>query len=119
MSSAAEQAFHQEVKLALKARRQQLWPEAWSHLERAHILGQQQFVLHMQSHWLMLKLAAEQSNWPEIRGQVLRLLLTPVGHLTGRLPQGNPGSSRYPVLQPQPVPQDLQQLLSGTDDKVS
>ena len=117
MSSAAEQAFHTEVKQALQARHQQQWSDAWSHLERAHILGQQQFILHMQSHWLMLKLAAEQSNWTEIRGQVLRLFLTPVGHLTGRLPIGNPGSSRYPVLQPQPVPDDLKLLLSGTKEQ--
>lgn len=117
MPSVAEQAFHAEVKQALQARHQQNWSEAWSHLERAHILGQQQFILHLQSHWLMLKLAADQSNWIEIRGQVLRLLLTPVGHLTGRLPIGNPGSSRYPVLQPLPVPDDLQSLLSGTKDQ--
>lgn len=117
MSSAAEQAFHGEVKQALQARHQQKWSEAWSHLERAHILGQQQFILHIQSHWLMLKLATEQSSWAEIRGQVLRLLLTPVGHLTGRLPLGNPGSSRYPMLQPQPVPDDLQSLLSDSKNK--
>lgn len=114
MTFTAEQAFYAEVKQALKARRQQQWSSAWSHLERAHILGQQQFMLHLQSHWLMLKLAVDQSDWVEIRGQVLRLLLTPIGHLTGRLPLGNPGSSRYPVLESQPVPDDLQVLLSGT-----
>ncbi|MDR7122183.1 DUF3703 domain-containing protein [Rheinheimera soli] len=116
MFSATEQAYSLEIKQAQQARRQQLWPQAWSHLERAHILGQQNFVLHLQSHWLMLKLAADQTNWPEIRGQLLRLLLTPLGHLTGRLPLGNPGSSRYPVLQPVPVPEDLKLLLSGTKD---
>lgn len=117
MSFTAEQAYQVEITQAQQARRQQHWAQAWSHLERAHILGQQQFILHMQSHWLMLKLAAEQSNWTEIRGQVLRLLLTPVGHLTGRLPIGNPGSSRYPVLQPLPVPEDLQPLLSDTKNQ--
>jgi hypothetical protein len=114
MAFTAEQAFYAEVKQALKARRQHQWSSAWSHLERAHILGQQQFMLHLQSHWLMLKLAVDQSDWAEIRGQVLRLLLTPIGHLTGRLPVGNPGSSRYPVLEAQPVPDDLQALLAGT-----
>ncbi len=114
MSVTCEQAFYAEIKQALKARRQQQWAMAWSHLERAHILGQRQFLLHLQSHWLMLKLAVEQSDWTEIRGQVLRLLLTPVGHLTGRLPAGNPGSSRYAVLEQRPVPEDLQALLSDT-----
>lgn len=112
MSLTAQQAYQVEVTQAQQARRQQQWSDAWCHLERAHILGQQFFILHLHSHWLMLKLAADQQNWTEIRGQLLRLFLTPIGHLTGRLPIGNPGSSRYPVLQPQPVPDDLQHLLS-------
>jgi len=117
MDSAAQQAFYHEIKRALTARRQQQWQAAWYHLERAHILGQQDFMLHWHSHWLMLKLAADQINWPEIRGQVLRLLLTPVGHITGRLPPGNPGSSRYPVLQASAVPDDLQVYLRKSEQR--
>lgn len=118
MPSVVEQAYRFEVKQAQQARHQKLWPQAWSHLERAHILGQQNLVLHLQSHWLMLKLAVEQANWLEIRGQVLRLFLAPIGHLTGSLPLGNPGSSHYPVLQAQPVPEDLVHLLSEPKDPV-
>lgn len=116
MSSRIQQAYKAELNYARQARYQQQWPQAWLHLERAHILGQQQFLLHMQSHWLMLKLSVEQANGSEIRGQILRLLLTPIGHLTGRLPLGNPGSSRYPVLQPLPVPEDLQAILAERDE---
>jgi hypothetical protein len=116
MSSAIQQAYKAELKYARQARDQQQWSQAWLHLERAHILGQQQFLLHIQSHWLMLKLSIEQTNWTEIRGQIVRLLLTPIGHLTGRLPLGNPGSSRYPVLQTLPVPDDLQALLSEQNE---
>ena len=115
MSLAAEQAYWAEIKLAQQYRRQQLWPQAWQHVERSHILGQRRFGLHIYSHWLMLKFAADQADWAEIRGQLLRLVLTPVGHLTGRLPIGNPGSSQYPVLQPMAVPEDLQPLLSQTN----
>jgi hypothetical protein len=114
MPLTAAQAYQAEISQALKARRQQQWQQAWYHLERAHIVGQTQFLWHLQSHWQMLKLAADQSNWTEIRGQLLRLVLTPVGHFTGRLPLGNPGSSRYPVLAPQPVPDDLQQILQSS-----
>lgn len=112
MNSELKQAFWAEVNIAQQARRSQHWSQAWTALERAHILGQRQFRLHLYCHWLMLKLAADQVNWTEIRGQLLRLSLTPVGHLTGRLPLGNPGSSAYPVLQPKAVPDDLQKLLS-------
>lgn len=119
ISSAAKQAFRFEVSQAQQARRQQLWPQAWFHAERAHILGQQHLLSHFQSHWLMLKLAADQADWAEIRGQLLRIFLTPIGNLTGRLPLGNPGSSRFPVLQPQAVPEDLQDLLSGSKDPLA
>lgn len=114
MCSALIEAYWAEVNQAQQARRQQQWSDAWTSLERAHILGQSQFILHLHSHWLMLKLATEQSNWTEIRGQLLRLCLTPIGHLTGRLPLGNPGTSHYPVLSPKAVPEDLQALLSDT-----
>jgi len=117
MTSEAKHAYYQEMKQALAARRSEQWQAAWFHLERAHILGQQHFISHMQSHWQMLKLAADQTNWTEIRGQLLRLLLTPIGHLAGRLPTGNPGSSRYPALQALPVPDDLQALLSRSEQK--
>lgn len=111
------QAFDKEIKLSAQAQQQEQWQQAWFHLERAHILGQQHFGRHLNSHWLMLKLAAEQGNRTEIFAQLLRLLLTPIGHLTGRLPQGNPGSGRYPVLQAMPVPQDLENLLPKATDK--
>lgn len=116
MNSALVQTYRSEVNSALQARRQQQWSDAWFHLERAHILGQQQLGLHLHSHWLMLKLAIDQSSWTEIRGQILRLVLTPVGHLTGRLPHGNPGSSRYPMLEPQPLPADLEKLLADSKE---
>jgi hypothetical protein len=115
MYSDTIRAFHAEIKQAMTARRRQHWQEAWFHLERAHILGQQDFILHMHTHWQMLKLAADQINWLEVRGQLLRLILTPVGHLTGRLPLGNPGSSRYSVLESVPVPDDLQALLEKSE----
>lgn len=115
MYSDTIRAFHAEIKQAMTARRRQQWQEAWFHLERAHILGQQDFILHMHTHWQMLKLAADQINWLEVRGQLLRLILTPVGHLTGRLPLGNPGSSRYSVLESVPVPDDLQALLEKSE----
>lgn len=114
MSVALEQAYWVEINNALIQRRQHNWAQAWFHAERAHIVGQQQFILHMHSHWFMLKLASEQVDWTEIRGQLLRLIMTPIGHLTGRLPLGNPGSSRYPLLEAQPVPDDLKALLADT-----
>ena len=39
----------------------------------------------------MLGLAWRTRDWSEVAGQVLRLALVPLGHLSGRLPLGNPG----------------------------
>lgn len=47
--------------------------EAWSHLERAHILGQPYPYQHSEVHWLMLQFGFRIKEWKEIRGQLLCL----------------------------------------------
>jgi len=47
---AIDEAFYQ----ARKALKEQTPTEAFSWLERAHILNQRMPILHAQSHWLML-----------------------------------------------------------------
>ncbi|WP_255987404.1 DUF3703 domain-containing protein [Chitinolyticbacter albus] len=85
---------------------------AFTLLERAHILGQQRFGWHFRVHWRMLELAILLRDGREIRGQLLRLLLTPLGHLTGRLPLGNTGRANVSAFAPMPIAQELQQLAA-------
>lgn len=47
----------------------------------------------------------------EITGQLLRLFLTPLGHLTGLLPVGNNGRASVSAFAPMPVPDDLAAIL--------
>ena len=42
----------------------------------------------------MLALAARERDVRETAGQLFRILLVPLGHLSGRLPLGNPGRAR-------------------------
>lgn len=87
------------------------WNAAWQHLERAHILAQPSFWLHLLSHIDMLKFAISRHDVREISGQLLRIALVPVGSLTGRLPTGNIGRARVSAFAPMPVPDDLRPYL--------
>ena len=55
----------------------------------------------------MLGFAIASHDRAEIAGQLLRLVLTPLGHAVGRLPQGNTGRANVSAFAPMPVPPDL------------
>lgn len=88
---------------------------ALAQLERAHVLGQRDFMRHWHVHRLMLRAAWALADGREIRGQLLRLALVPLGHLLRRLPIGNTGRSNVSAFAPMDVPPDLRRLLS--DDR--
>lgn len=83
-------------------------------LERAHVLGQRDFGRHLRVHFAMLRVAWALNDRREVRGQLLRIILTPLGHLTRRLPAGNTGASDVSAFVPMVVSPELQRLL---DDK--
>lgn len=80
---------------------------AWHLLEALHVLGQTRLVPHAQTHGLMLALAWRTHNLAEVNGQLMRLLLVPLGHLLGRLPLGNTGRSNVGAFRPMPVAPEL------------
>jgi hypothetical protein len=80
-------------------------------LERAHVLGQRDFARHWRVHMMMLRAAWDLVDAREARGQLLRLALTPIGHLFNRLPQGNTGRAHVSAFAPMPIAPDLQRLL--------
>ena len=84
---------------------------ALDQLERAHVLGQRDFVRHARVHVLMLRAAWALGDGREIRGQLLRVALVPLGHLFRRLPAGNTGRSNVSAFAPMDVPADLKRLL--------
>lgn len=84
---------------------------AFSLLERAHVLGQSQLGRHWTVHVWMLRVGWRLGDLREVAGQVLRLVLTPLGHLTGRLPAGNTGGSNVSAFASLPVSPDLQKQL--------
>ena len=81
--------------------------QRWLLLEAMHVLGQTRLLPHVVTHVRMLGLGWQTRNWTEIRGQIVRLLLVPLGHAVGRLPLGNSGRSNISAFQPMPVRQDI------------
>lgn len=84
---------------------------ALTQLERAHVLGQRDFTRHWHVHALMLRAASDLSDARELRGQLLRLALVPLGHLFKRLPAGNTGRANVSAFVAMDVPADLERLL--------
>ncbi len=84
----------------------------WQLLEAAHVVGQGQFVPHLQTHALMLREAVRQRDGGEAAGQLFRLALVPLGHLTGRLPIGNIGRATVSAFQPMEVAPATAELIA-------
>jgi hypothetical protein len=88
---------------------------AWHHLERVHIVSQPFLGPHLNSHGVMLQFAIKQRDWGEVLGQIVRIILAPLGALTGRLPVGNIGRSHVSAFAPMPIPADLADALRQQD----
>lgn len=93
------------------AMRQTETETAWRYLQAAHIVGQLAFKPHLETHARMLTLACRTHDWGEAAGQLFRLILVPLGHVTGRLPLGNPGRATVNAFTPLPIPPALQALI--------
>lgn len=87
-------------------------PQRWLLLEAAHVLGQTRLRPHLVTHVRMLALAWVTRDGREVLGQLLRLLLVPLGHLTGRLPLGNAGRSNISAFQTMPIREDIAALIA-------
>lgn len=85
---------------------------AWTALERAHILSQPLLIPHLRVHGWMLLHALRSGDIREVAGQALRLALSPLGAVTGRIPAGNNGRARVSAFVPMPIPPDIQAILA-------
>jgi hypothetical protein len=86
-------------------------PAAWRALERVHIISQTLFWPHIQSHIAMLGYALALRDGKEIAGQLMRLLLAPLGNLTGRLPIGNTGRADVSAFMPMTIDDELKRQI--------
>jgi hypothetical protein len=104
------QAYESEMMTAVRQYDAANLQLAFSHFERAHILGQSFPIEHARSHWWMLKVGWKRRDFVEIAGQLPRIL---GALLLSRIwvPIGNTGGARVPPFKSMPIPEDLQILL--------
>lgn len=110
-------AFDHVLGQAKKAHAAGEWSRVRILLQDAHVLGQCLFWPHLLSHLWMLRLAYACRDWREIRGQILRLALVPLGNIMGRLPLGNTGGANVSAFRPMPVPIRLKEILEKQYDR--
>lgn len=109
-------AFNAAMRCARARFRAREMPAAFEQLERAHVLGQRRFLRHLLVHLWMLRIGCAARDGLEVRGQLLRLMLVPLGHLSGRLPTGNTGGAKVSAFAPMPVAHDLAPLFLASAD---
>ena len=81
--------------------------EAFSHLERAHVLGQASTKQHVMVHWHMLVWAIRSRSLRECFGQAFRIVGAVTKTAFGLVPMGNTGGSNVSPFKPMPVPPEL------------
>ncbi len=105
--------FEESMARALAAEQKGEFGLAFAELEHAHILGQRWLVRHLRSHWAMLRIGRLTGNHKEVRGQIIRLIGSPLFWLVGWLPKGNTGGANVSPLKPMQLHGELAAELAG------
>lgn len=84
---------------------------AFAALERAHILSQRYLMAHVMTHLRMFRVGFARQDWREMFGQIIRLVSTVPGFLTGWVPRGNTGGADVSALKSMPLPADLEPVM--------
>ncbi len=92
---------------------------AWAELMRAHLISQPNLPRHLTVHCAMLSQALHERDAKEATGQLLRLVLAPLGHILGRTPWGNPGRATVSKFAKAPLPADVARLYAEAGIKVT
>lgn len=111
MSPKLREHFEREMGLAMATRARGNHAETWYHLERSHVLSQAYAWPHVRVHWRMLMHGWTRHDWREVAGQLIRVLVAAPGSWLGRAPIGNTGGANVGILQPMPIPPELQRML--------
>ena len=114
MHTELRQAYDREMHAATGYYDDDNLEQAFTHLERAHILGQSFTLPHARAHWWMLKVGWKRRDITEITGQIIRIF----GALSFSrvwVPVGNTGGAHAPPFQSMPIPEEFQALLKKRD----
>jgi len=113
MNAIQKAAFDFEVNQAGMMMSRGELADAFTCLERAHVIGQSHVVPHVIAHWLMFRIALRRHQFVAAWGQVIRMLLGAVGSAVGVIPVGNTGGSNVSMFKRMPIAPDLQRIIDG------
>jgi hypothetical protein len=111
MNPLVKAAYRSAVRDYSAARARGELDRAFEALERAHILGQRFFLPHAMTHLRMFRVGQARRDRREMLGQIVRLIATVPGYVTGWVPMGNPGGANISALKEMPLSGDLAILL--------
>jgi hypothetical protein len=106
-------AFDHEIAQAKELIARGELEAGFSHLERAHIIGQAFVVPHATSHWLMLKVEFRRRRVMAAFGQIVRIVLGILGSAVGVVPVGNTGGTDISMFKRMPIEPELQNIMDG------
>jgi len=105
-----------ELNKAASARSASYYDEEFSHLERAHVLGQESTYWHVKVHVLMLAWAVRNHAIKEALGQVVRIIGAATVTVLGLIPLGNTGGSNVKPFKKMPIDPELAALIHKAKD---
>ena len=92
--------------------------QEFTHLERAHVLGQESTYWHVKVHVLMLAWATRNGSVREALGQIFRIVGAATKTAFGLVPQGNTGGANVSPFKKMPISQDLATLIQRAKSSV-
>lgn len=110
MKPVVAKAYQRELQLASAAKARGELALSFTHLQRAHVLGQRHVVPHMKVHAAMLALDLRRRDLRAAWGQLVRIVLGALGSMVGRVPLGNTGGSDISMFAELPIEPDLAEL---------
>lgn|SRR5690554_3922792 len=85
--------------------------QEFTHLERAHVLGQESTYWHVKVHVLMLAWAIRNHSVREALGQLFRIVGAATKTAFGLVPQGNTGGVNVSPFKKMPISPELAALI--------
>jgi len=83
----------------------------FTHLERAHVLGQQSTYWHVKVHVLMLVWGIRNRSMREVLGQIFRIVGAATKTAIGFVPHGNTGGANVSPFKKMPIDPELANLI--------
>jgi len=101
-----------ELNLALVAKQNGDFSQSFSHLENAHVIGQESTYFHVKVHLLMFCWALKQNDFRELLGQVFRVVGAATKTAVGFIPNGNTGGSNVSPFKVMAIKPELQKYIT-------